>query len=327
MNGNSNNTGNKLPGRAKDTAAIVSVIVVIVLAVAAAVAYFIGHNNNTAAPASAVADPGDTLVTGIESGTYTEPVTDNTEPGEVEVEENSILRLLRIAREPLGSTMYVWGGGWNEEDTGAGEDAMRIGVSPRWREFFLEQDENYDYEDTEYQIHDGLDCTGYVGWVVYNLMEKEDGIGSGYVFKSTETAEIYSGMGFGVFTPAEEITKRYPGDVMSMEGHAWIVIGECSDGSVVLINSTPPGVVIKGTRLADGSVSEAVALAEQYMSAYYPDWYARYPDCSASYEYLPRSSSMSWGDDVLSDPEGLRDMNAADVLKVMFEDMTPENGQ
>ena len=28
--------------------------------------------------------------------------------------------------EPVGSTMYIWGGGWNSEDNGAGEDAKII---------------------------------------------------------------------------------------------------------------------------------------------------------------------------------------------------------
>ena len=327
MDGNVNNTGNKIPKRAKDTAAIVSIIVVIILAVLAVIAFFIEHNIKTAVPASATADTSKTAVTNSETESYTEPVTEDTETGDDIVKENTILRLLQIAKEPLGSTMYVWGGGWNEEDTGAGVEAMTIGVSPRWREFFLEQDENYNYEDTEYQIHDGLDCSGYVGWVVYNIIENENGVGTGYVFSSATIAEKYADMGFGSYTPAEEITKRYPGDVMSMNGHVWIVIGECSDGSVVLINSTPPGVVIKGTRLADGSISEAVALAEKYMSTYYADWYARYPDCSASYDYLPQSSSMSWNGETLSDPEGLRDMNAADVLRILFDEAEPENGQ
>ncbi len=107
-----------------------------------------------------------------------------------------------------------------------------------------------------------------------------------------------------------------------MPGHVWIVVGECSDGSVVLINSTPPGVVIKGTRLADGSVSEAVNLAEKYMSKYYPEWFARYPDCSASYDYLPQSSSMSWNGETLSDPEGLRTKSAEEVLELMFDEKT-----
>lgn len=47
----------------------------------------------------------------------------------------SLDRLLKNAMLPIGQTMYIWGGGWNEEDTGAGVEAVSIGVSPRWKEF------------------------------------------------------------------------------------------------------------------------------------------------------------------------------------------------
>ena len=48
----------------------------------------------------------------------------------VQVYRKSTLKeLLLTALQPVGSTMYVWGGGWNEADTGAGPDAVTIGVS------------------------------------------------------------------------------------------------------------------------------------------------------------------------------------------------------
>ena len=31
----------------------------------------------------------------------------------------SLTDFLRTAMEPVGSTMYIWGGGWNSEDNGA----------------------------------------------------------------------------------------------------------------------------------------------------------------------------------------------------------------
>lgn len=40
--------------------------------------------------------------------------------------------LLKTALLPIGNTMYIYGGGWNEEDTGAGIEAMTIGVSHKW---------------------------------------------------------------------------------------------------------------------------------------------------------------------------------------------------
>ena len=80
--------------------------------------------------------------------------------------EKTLANLLVTAKAPLGSTMYIWGGGWNEEDTAAGEEATSIGVSARWAEFAALQGATYDYNTTRYQIHDGLDCSGYVGWLV-----------------------------------------------------------------------------------------------------------------------------------------------------------------
>ena len=105
---------------------------------------------------------------------------------------------------------------------------------------------------------------------------------------------------------------------MSKEGHVWMVVGRCNDGSVVFLHSTPPGVSLAGTLLADGSESEATTLAERYMRIYYPDWYERYPDCSKDYAYLTDSASMSWNRKTLSDEEGLREMTAAEVLAWMF---------
>lgn len=43
--------------------------------------------------------------------------------------QKTLQNFLTIAMQPVDQTMYVWGGGWNEEDTGAGQDARRIGVS------------------------------------------------------------------------------------------------------------------------------------------------------------------------------------------------------
>ncbi len=92
--------------------------------------------------------------------------------------------------------MYVWGGSWNEEDTAAGIEACTIGVSPRWAEFAAMQSAHYNYRYTRYQIHDGLDCSGYVGWAVYNTFESENGR-EGYVVKSTNMAKNFADRGWG----------------------------------------------------------------------------------------------------------------------------------
>lgn len=231
--------------------------------------------------------------------------------------KRSLFNLLLTAKIPLGHTMYVWGGGWNEADTGAGDEAVSIGESPRWRAFYEMQNSSYNYQNTRYQIHDGLDCSGYVGWVVYNVLEQTNG-NTGYVEKATGMAESFSAKGFGSYTPAFSVTDWKPGDIMSMRGHVWISLGMCSDGSVVLLHASPPGVLLCGTSLADGGKSEAVTLAESYMRTYYPDWYAKYPDCSRPASYLSASGQMRWSTQMLSDEENIQNLSAEETLKRMF---------
>lgn len=231
--------------------------------------------------------------------------------------KRTIYNLLLTAIEPLGHTMYVWGGGWNEEDTAAGEEARSIGESLRWREFSDMQDGAYNYENTRYQIHDGLDCSGYVGWMIYNVFETTDGE-PGYVGKATKMAEEFAGKGWGSYTPAGSVTDWKPGDIMSMKGHVWLSLGMCEDQSVVFLHASPPGVILSGTLLADGSRSRAVELAEHYMQTYYPDWYARYPECARAYQYLTDSGQMRWNE-TLADEEKMQEMTAEEALQMLFD--------
>ena len=236
------------------------------------------------------------------------------------LEEDSrktIGNLLLTALEPVGNTMYIWGGGWDDEDTASKGESVRIGVSPKWAEFASKQDASYDFETTRFQREKGLDCSGYLGWCVYNVMERRSGK-DGYVVKSTCMALNYSERGWGEFTEVGKVRDWKAGDIMSKEGHVWMVVGRCNDGSVVLLHSTPPGVSLAGTLLADGSESEATKLAERYMRIYFPKWYERYPSCRKDYAYLADSASMRWNRETLSDEEGLTEMTAAEVLAWMF---------
>lgn len=231
--------------------------------------------------------------------------------------EKTVRNLLLTALEPVGSTMYVWGGGWNESDDGAGIEAVTIGVSPAWRAFYLKQDAAYDFDQTRYQIHDGLDCSGYVGWVVYNVMNTESG-GKGYVTSSTSMADMLAGCGFGSSQPYGTVTDIQPGDIMSMKGHVWIAVGACPDGSCVLLHSSPAGVSLCGTKTPDGAdESEAIRLAERYMAQEYPDWYSKFPNCKRDASYFT-ASRFRWNRQTLADPDGILAMNAEAVLKNLF---------
>lgn len=260
------------------------------------------------------------------SAPTTEPTTESTQPTTAptetippvtEPDTVSILDFLKIAVQPVGSTMYIWGGGWNEEDTGAGIEAVTFGLSPQWAHFAAMQDGSYNYKNHKYQIHDGLDCSGYVGWAVYNVLETENGR-PGYVCSSTKMTKHFADRGLGSYIPAQEMTHWLPGDIMSMKGHVWIVVGMCSDGSVLLLHASPPGVIFSGTTLPDGSDSEASALAAKIMRQHFPEWYSRYPNCARPHSYLTKSSAMRWNSDILSDEDGLRSMTAEEVTELIF---------
>lgn len=226
----------------------------------------------------------------------------------------TVLDFLKIAIQPVGKTMYVWGGGWNEADTAAGVEATTLGLSPGWTNFAEKQDSAYDYKNHRYQIHDGLDCSGYVGWAVYNTLETENGR-PGYVYKSTDMAKELANRGLG--TAMKNATTWQPGDIVSMKGHVWIALGHCADGSVLLLHSSPPGVMFSGTRLPDGSESDATRLAESIMETHYPAWHARYPDSARSHTYLQNTTTLRWGETMLSDD--LRHLSAEQVVQRIFE--------
>lgn len=235
--------------------------------------------------------------------------------------KSTLKKLLKTALKPVGSTMYVWGGGWNKADTGAGESARTIGVSPKWKKFFQKQTSSYNYNTTRYQIENGLDCSGYIGWSIYNILNTKSGK-AGYVMKASTMASNFASRGWGTYTYKTEVKDYRAGDIMSMPGHVWMVLGQCKDGSVVLLHSSPPGVQIAGTATRSGKKnSQAVALAKKYMKKYYPEWYKKYPNCAKGSSYLTQSSRMRWdlsGKSIMTDPDGYRKMSAEQILKDLF---------
>lgn len=254
-----------------------------------------------------------------ESEEEPESVPAEEAPEEPAPEGPTLLKMFRTAMQPVGQTMYVWGGGWNETDDGAGEDARIIGVSPRWKDFFDEQGPDYNFNDTRYQIHDGLDCSGYIGWVLYNTFEEEDGH-DGYVIHAGKIAGVLQERGYGRFITSSALEEWEPGDIFCNSKHAGFVLGTCEDGSLLILHSSPPGLSISGTRLIDGTDSQAMALAYRYMEEHYPDWQAKFDRCTVPSGYLAKSYAMRWDPEILPDPEGLRGMGPEDVLKAIFQE-------
>lgn len=236
--------------------------------------------------------------------------------------ERTLKHFLKTALLPLGSTMYIYGGGWDEADCGAGTEARTLGVSPRWRVFCEAQDECYDYTKHLYERKNGLDCSGYVGWLVYNTMEEENGR-LGYVKKAREMARDFALRGWGSFTKSSEVMDYLPGDVMSGADHVWISLGQCSDGSVLLVHSSPPGVILSGTIAKNGELrSEALILAEDAMSFYYPAWHKKYPRYLRGASYLFGYDRFRWDlkKGVLTDPDGYGIMSPNQLMDHLFRE-------
>ena len=235
--------------------------------------------------------------------------------------KSTIKNLLRTGLAPIGSTMYVWGGGWNKADTGAGVTTRRTGLFSRWRSFAEGKTENYDYTKYLYKINSGLDCSGFAGFCIYNVMNTKNGK-KGYVKKSTYMSKWLKKKGLGYYAPASKVKNHKAGDIMSCKGHVWIAIGDCSDGSSVILHSSPPMVSLAGTPSKKGTKnSKAVKLARKYMKKYYPLLYKKYPNMIyRDKSYLKEYNRMRWNTGTLSDPDGYKKMNASKVLADLFSE-------
>lgn len=256
----------------------------------------------------------------------TEEITEETTKGLATMKETmeqpqtvSLEYFLKTAMMPLGTTLYIWGGGWNEEDTGAGAEALSKGLSPAWREFYESQGPEYNNMDYEYQIHKGLDCSGYIGWLMYNVFEEQYST-DGYVMKASIMAKTFADWGMGNYQKANEVSDWLAGDIMSKSDHVWISLGTCEDGSVLLIHSSQPGVRICGTQNADGSESQAMKLAKDYTMRYYPDWHEKYPDYGVGLSYLQQSAQMRWNESTFYDAPKFQAMKPDEVLEYIFEE-------
>lgn len=239
----------------------------------------------------------------------------------------TIEQLLEIALEPVGSTMYVWGGGWDGEDSGSGGEATKLGLSKQWKIFAKMQDEQYDFKEHRFERENGLDCSGFVGWVLYNTFEVRAGR-PGYVIASTDMAESLAQRGWGklVKNPREFL----PGDIVSMEGHVWISLGTCEDGSVLLVHSSPPGVSVCGTSIKqlDGSANEttlsesmAIHLAMEYMEKHHPEWQKKYSNRKVELSYIENVVVFRWSNFVMLDAEEMQEKSAEEIMGILLPAM------
>lgn len=151
--------------------------------------------------------------------------------------------LLQTAWSLKDEVLYVWGGGWNEEDNGGG-DALTFGKKPEWKAWYLANKEGYDFEQHRFEIHNGLDCSAYLSWVLYNTLPLK----TDYVVLAEHYAAHLADLGLGTFTPADQVTDIKVGDILSIDtGHVILALGEYADGSRLLLHASPPGVRVSGT--------------------------------------------------------------------------------
>ena len=280
-------------------------------------------------------------------GTFT-PVVSGT-PG-----KRTLKNFLQTALMPMGNVLYVYGGGWDWQDVGSSVQARSIGVSELWTDAFAGADAEYSYKDKENPSEStypfgawnqyyylGLDCSGYVGWTLYNTLYTESLTHSGFVRSARNIARsLAEDCGLGTWSHTE--TELKPGDIISTAGHIWICLGCCPDGSVVTMECN---VIESYSGIFGGGVCfcalspmeeddlgcEAYALASDYMEEYYPQWAERYPikvfALAAHMSFSDTSPSTGvfhWNitdaQNGLADPEGLSSMEADEIMENLFSD-------
>ncbi len=265
--------------------------------------------------------------------------------------ERTLTNFFKTAFSAVGHALYIYGGSWDFQDVGSSNYARSIGVADAWVEFFYEQDATYNYKNTnaatsyypfgaynEY-YYAGVDCSGYVGWVMYNVMNTESGH-EGYVMGSNKMAKTFAETyGYGTYTKDYQATidgakTLKTGDIVSCTGHIWICLGVCEDGSVVILHSTPSnsnlGIAGGGAQLGaigNSESCEAYKLADDYNKKYFKDWADRYPTSLKSYSvYLAQGNAnngkFSWylNENGVQDPDDLALKSPAEILKIIFDE-------
>ena len=195
-----------------------------------------------------------------------------------------------------------------------------------------------------------MDCSGFVGWATYQMMSSSlpSGVTSCSA-KSYSIPSIYESWGWGSVRSHNQLAKNnymgqfQAGDVICVKhdngttGHVWIVIGQCSDGSYVLVHCSGSEVMgctqLAGTPTPDGRVGEAYQLARTYMQKYHQDTLNKYPWiiqststmpygtlCTDAYNYMTSGqvTSFRWNAKVLSDPDKLSSKSASQILKNLY---------
>ncbi len=265
--------------------------------------------------------------------------------------EKTVKNFLSCAVSPIGKALYVYGGGWNFEDSGSSTIARTIGLSPTWEKFYKSQDFTYDHKKQTYPdngwneyYYAGLDCSGFIGWTLYNTFNTESGK-DGFVMPSKKMASTFGNdkkLGSFVHPETKDYAKiikmLHPGDIISIDGHAYIVLGTCDDGSMIIVHSTEVksvsgdsggGVMLSAISINgdEDKSCKAYKLVEETNRKYFPEFEKRYPagmkPVSLYFDFpedLPITGIFTWDnpENGLKDQENIRNMSAEQVLETIF---------
>ena len=292
---------------------------------------------------------------------YNPPIT-NT-PG-----LRTLKNFLLTAFQPVGTTLYVFGGAWDFQDIGSSYEARTIGISENWIKFFDDHDSNYTYKDTNHSksyypfegfneyYYAGLDCSGFVGWTLYNTIYKDSLKEKGYVMSAKLISKYLSTLNYGTWKHTVEGFTNFSqdyllfakelkvGDIISTDGHVMIVLGKCSDNSFIILHSTPsnslngqPGGGVQITAVnpnESGSKNcEAYNLCKEYMQKYFKKWCKKYEayviETSKVFNFINENTGIFHWDlqnGVINDPENYTMKNAKEILSDLFKQNNNNDG-
>ena len=274
----------------------------------------------------------------------------------------TLKNFIATAFQPLGTTLYVFGGGWDFQDLGTSYLGRTIGISKDWVKFFNEQTSNYTYKDSEKKnesyypfngyneyYYAGLDCSGFVGWSIYNTLNKESLAEPGFVMSAKLIANHMDKLKYGKWIHKvegwSEDNKDYKlwanevkvGDILSTGTHVMIVLSKCDDGSFIIIHSTPSnsktgypggGVQMSAVNPNDdlSNDCEAFYLCQEYSQKFYKKWSERYDVKMVSVETTfnfqnsePETGLFHWNiNGRLIDPDNYSEKTAKEILRDLF---------
>ena len=230
--------------------------------------------------------------------------------------------LIRHALSAVGKVLYVWGGGWNEADDGAGSIAMIRGIPPSVTDFTCEMTRNcaipcaYDYREHRYRLDSGYDCSGYLGWVIWQVLGPSPSP-EGYVFPSAKQARMLAHLGLGQILPDDRKIFAGPGDIVSIPGHVYLSLGCEEDGSMLIVHASPPAVSLSAVP-APGAEENGVAvlLARTLCRSVWPLHAARFPvSVKSRARYTQKAEVFRFDPHILPDPDGISELSAAEVMR------------